>query len=132
MMASGREFEVTEVGVFKPSMENVDSLVAGEVGFVAAGMRDVKDCQVGDTITDAHAPAEHPLPGYRRVKPMVFCGLYPSENSDYDALRQALEKLQLNDSSLVFVPETSAALGFGFRCGFLGLLHMEVVQERLA
>jgi GTP-binding protein LepA len=131
MMASGREFEVTEVGVFKPSMENVDSLVAGEVGFVAAGMRDVKDCQVGDTITDAHAPAEHPLPGYRRVKPMVFCGLYPSENSDYDALRQALEKLQLNDSSLVFVPETSAALGFGFRCGFLGLLHMEVVQERL-
>ncbi|NLU42305.1 MAG: elongation factor 4 [Firmicutes bacterium] len=131
MMASGREFEVTEVGVFKPSMETVDSLVAGEVGFVAAGMRDVKDCQVGDTITDAHAPAESPLPGYRKVKPMVFCGLYPSENSDYEALRQALEKLQLNDSALWFVPETSAALGFGFRCGFLGLLHMEVVQERL-
>jgi GTP-binding protein LepA len=131
MMASGREFEVTEVGVFRPSMESVDSLVAGEVGFVAAGMRDVKDCQVGDTITDARAPAEHPLPGYRKVKPMVFCGLYPSENSDYEALRQALEKLQLNDSSLMFVPETSAALGFGFRCGFLGLLHMEVVQERL-
>lgn len=131
MMASGREFEVTEVGVFRPSMEAVDSLAAGEVGFVAAGMRDVKDCQVGDTITDAHAPAEHPLPGYRKVKPMVFCGLYPSENSDYEELRQALEKLQLNDSALWFVPETSAALGFGFRCGFLGLLHMEVVQERL-
>ncbi len=131
MMASGREFEVTEVGVFRPSMETVDSLAAGEVGFVAAGMRDVKDCQVGDTITDAHAPAEHPLPGYRKVKPMVFCGLYPSENSDYEELRQALEKLQLNDSALWFVPETSAALGFGFRCGYLGLLHMEVVQERL-
>jgi GTP-binding protein LepA len=131
MMATGKEFEVTELGVFRPYMTNVDSLSAGEVGFIAAGMRDVKDCRVGDTVTNAHSPAAKPLPGYRRIKPMVFCGLYPSENNDYDELRQALEKLQLNDSALVFDPETSSALGFGFRCGFLGLLHMEIVQERL-
>jgi len=131
MMATNKEFEITELGVFRPSMVNVDFLGAGEVGFIAAGMRDVKDCHVGDTITSAQFPADTPLPGYKRLKPMVYCGLYPSENSDYDNLRQALEKLQLNDSALVFEPETSAALGFGFRCGFLGLLHMEVVQERL-
>lgn len=131
MMATGKEFEVTELGVFRPSMAHVDSLGTGEVGFLAASMRDVKDCLVGDTVTDAYSCAERPLPGYRRVKPMVYCGLYPSENNDYGELRQALEKLQLNDSALVFEPETSSALGYGFRCGFLGLLHMEVVQERL-
>lgn len=131
MMATGKEFEVTELGVFRPFMDHVDSLKTGEVGFVVASMRDVKDCLVGDTITDAQSPAPEPLPGYRRVKPMVYCGLYPSENNDYGELRAALEKLQLNDSALAFEPETSAALGYGFRCGFLGLLHMEVVQERL-
>lgn len=131
MMATGKEFEVTELGVFRPFMDHVDSLKTGEVGFVVASMRDVKDCLVGDTITDAQSPAPEPLPGYRRVKSMVYCGLYPSENNDYGELRAALEKLQLNDSALAFEPETSAALGYGFRCGFLGLLHMEVVQERL-
>ncbi len=131
MMATGAEFEVTEVGVFKPNPVTVDELDAGQVGFLAAAIKNVKDARVGDTITDAANPAAEALPGYRKATPMVFCGLYPVENSDYDNLRDALEKLQLNDASLVFEPETSAALGFGFRCGFLGLLHMDVIKERL-
>ena len=131
MMATGVEFDVTEVGIFKPNILNVDELRAGQVGFFAAGIKTVKDARVGDTVTDALNPAEKPLPGYRKATPMVFCGLYPVENVDYDNLRDALEKLQLNDASLVFEPETSVALGFGFRCGFLGLLHMDVIKERL-
>nr|WP_307746160.1 translation elongation factor 4 [uncultured Phascolarctobacterium sp.] len=131
MMATGAEFEVTEVGVFKPNLVNVDSLEVGQVGFFAAAIKNVKDARVGDTVTDANNPAAEALPGYRKATPMVFCGLYPVENSDYDNLRDALEKLQLNDASLVFEPETSVALGFGFRCGFLGLLHMDVIKERL-
>nr|WP_293718737.1 translation elongation factor 4 [uncultured Phascolarctobacterium sp.] len=131
MMATGAEFEVTEVGVFKPNLVNVDSLEVGQVGFFAAAIKNVKDARVGDTVTDANNPATEALPGYRKATPMVFCGLYPVENSDYDNLRDALEKLQLNDASLVFEPETSVALGFGFRCGFLGLLHMDVIKERL-
>lgn len=131
MMATGAEFEVTEVGVFKPNPVIVDELDAGQVGFLAAAIKNVKDARVGDTITDASNPAAEALPGYRKATPMVYCGLYPVENSDYDNLRDALEKLQLNDASLVFEPETSVALGFGFRCGFLGLLHMDVIKERL-
>lgn len=131
MMATGAEFEVTEVGVFKPNPVIVDELDAGQVGFLAAAIKNVKDARVGDTITDANNPADDALPGYRKATPMVYCGLYPVENSDYDNLRDALEKLQLNDASLVFEPETSVALGFGFRCGFLGLLHMDVIKERL-
>lgn len=131
MMATNAEFEVTEVGVFKPNLVNVDSLEVGQVGFFAAAIKNVKDARVGDTVTDANNPAAEALPGYRKATPMVFCGLYPVENSDYDNLRDALGKLQLNDASLVFEPETSVALGFGFRCGFLGLLHMDVIKERL-
>lgn len=131
MMATNAEFEVTEVGVFKPNLVNVDSLEVGQVGFFAAAIKNVKDARVGDTVTDANNPAAEALPGYRKATPMVFCGLYPVENSYYDNLRDALEKLQLNDASLVFEPETSVALGFGFRCGFLGLLHMDVIKERL-
>ena len=131
MMATGAEFEVTEVGVFKPNPVIVDELDAGQVGFLVAAIKKVKDARDGDTITDANNPADEALPGYRKATPMVYCGLYPVENSDYDNLRDALEKLQLNDASLVFEPETSVALGFGFRCGFLGLLHMDVIKERL-
>ena len=131
MMATGKVFEVTEVGVFKPDLVNVDILEVGQVGFFAAAIKNVKDARVGDTVTDSQNPAAAALPGYRKATPMVFCGLYPVENSDYDNLRDALEKLQLNDASLVFEPETSLALGFGFRCGFLGLLHMDVIKERL-
>ena len=131
MMATGAEFDVTEVGYFKPGLVNVDELEEGQVGFFAASIKNVKDARVGDTVTDANRPAEAALPGYRKATPMVYCGLYPIENSDYDNLRDALEKLQLNDASLVFEPETSTALGFGFRCGFLGLLHMDVIKERL-
>lgn len=131
MMATGAEFDVTEVGYFKPGIVNVDELEEGQVGFFAASIKNVKDARVGDTVTDADNPAEKALPGYRKATPMVYCGLYPVENSDYDNLRDALEKLQLNDASLVFEPETSKALGFGFRCGFLGLLHMDVIKERL-
>ena len=131
MMATGAEFDVTEVGYFKPGLVNVDELEEGQVGFFAASIKNVKDARVGDTVTDADNPAEKALPGYRKATPMVYCGLYPVENSDYDNLRDALEKLQLNDASLVFEPETSTALGFGFRCGFLGLLHMDVIKERL-
>ncbi|HHV63176.1 MAG TPA: elongation factor 4 [Firmicutes bacterium] len=131
MMATGKVFDVDEVGVFRPRMEVIDKLAAGEVGYVIAGIKNVKDAHVGDTITDAQNPAESPLPGYRKVNPMVFCGMYPVETNRYEELRDALDKLQLNDASLVYEPETSVALGFGFRCGFLGLLHMEIVQERL-
>lgn len=131
MMATGAEFDVTEVGYFKPGIVNVDELEEGQVGFFAASIKNVKDARVGDTVTDADNPADKPLAGYRKATPMVYCGLYPVENSDYDNLRDALEKLQLNDASLVFEPETSTALGFGFRCGFLGLLHMDVIKERL-
>ncbi|MCD8198613.1 MAG: translation elongation factor 4 [Phascolarctobacterium sp.] len=131
MMATGAEFEVTETGYFKPSLINVELLTTGQVGFLAAAIKNVKDARVGDTVTDAANPAEKALPGYRKATPMVFCGLYPVENSEYDNLRDALEKLQLNDASLVFESETSVALGFGFRCGFLGLLHMDVIKERL-
>lgn len=131
LMATGKVYDVTEVGVFKPAMVNVDELGEGQVGFLAASIKTVKDARVGDTVTDNNRPAKEPLPGYRKATPMVYCGLYPVENSDYDNLRDALEKLQLNDASLSFEPETSTALGFGFRCGFLGLLHMDVVKERL-
>jgi GTP-binding protein LepA len=131
MMATGKEFEINEVGVFAPAMELVDSLKPGEVGFITASIKNVKDTQVGDTITDANRPADKPLPGYRRVTSMVYCGLYPVDSADYETLREALEKLQLNDASLRYEAETSVALGFGFRCGFLGLLHMEIIQERL-
>jgi GTP-binding protein LepA len=131
MMSTGKTFEVTEVGVFSPAMKMVNELKAGTVGFVAASIKNVKDTQVGDTITDADNSALFPLPGYRKATPMVYCGLYPVETGEYVELRDALEKLQLNDSSLVYDPETSVALGFGFRCGFLGLLHMEIIQERL-
>lgn len=131
MMATGKTFEVIEVGAFKPRMSSVDELNVGDVGFIVAGMKSVGDTQVGDTVTDAERPTAEPLPGYRKINPMVFCGLYPIETSDYNDLREALEKLQLNDASLSFEPETSSALGFGFRCGFLGLLHMDVIQERI-
>jgi GTP-binding protein LepA len=131
MMATGKEYEVNEVGIFRPALTSVGGLRAGEVGFIAASIKNVKDCQVGDTVTDAANPAPDPLPGYRQVTPMVYCGLYPVETVDYEDLRDALEKLKLNDASLIYEPETSEALGFGFRCGFLGLLHMEIVQERL-
>ena len=131
MMATGKEFEVTDVGCFKPQPVDIGELHAGEVGFVAGSLKDVRDVRVGDTITSVDDPAEDPLPGYRGVTPMVYCGMYPVDSADYDNLKDALEKLQLNDAALVFEPETSIALGFGFRCGFLGLLHMDVIQERL-
>ncbi|MGI6036740.1 MAG: translation elongation factor 4 [Limnochordia bacterium] len=131
MMSSRREFEVTELGVFRPHLVRQEKLQAGEVGCLYASMKEVRDTRVGDTITSAQNPAEEPLPGYQPAKPMVYCGLYPVENENFEELREALQKLQLNDAALQFEPETSVALGFGFRCGFLGLLHMEIVQERL-
>ena len=131
MMATDKIFEATEVGVFRPVPTNVSELIAGQVGYVAGSIKNVKDVRVGDTVTDAARPTTQALEGYRKITPMVYCGLYPVESSEYDSLRDALEKLQLNDAALVFEPETSVALGFGFRCGFLGLLHMDVVQERL-
>ncbi len=131
MMATKKSFEVIEVGAFKPRMTAVDELNVGDVGFIVAGIKNVKDSRVGDTVTDDRNPTAHPLPGYRGINPMVFCGLYPIETSDYNDLREALEKLELNDASLKYEPETSTALGFGFRCGFLGMLHMEIVQERI-
>ncbi|MBU5444308.1 translation elongation factor 4 [Paenibacillus sp. MSJ-34] len=131
MMATDKTFEVIEVGAFKPRMTIVDELTVGDVGFIVAGIKNVKDTRVGDTVTDAKRPTPEPLPGYRKINPMVFCGLYPIDTSDYNDLREALEKLELNDASLRFEPETSSALGFGFRCGFLGLLHMEIIQERI-
>lgn len=131
MMATGKVFDVTEVGIFRPFMASTNELAPGQVGYVAAAMKHVKDTRVGDTITNADNPAAEPLAGYRTITPMVYCGLYPVESTQYDALRDALDKLKLNDASLVFEPETSIALGFGFRCGFLGLLHMDVIQERI-
>ncbi len=131
MMATGGKFEVIEVGVFSPELIQVDSLKAGDVGYVAASIKDVRHCRVGDTITDASNPTSEPLPGYRKINPMVYCGIYAAEGEKYENIRDALEKLQVNDAALIFETETSAALGFGFRCGFLGLLHMEIVQERL-
>ncbi len=131
LMSTGREFEVEEVGVFSPDPVPVEELSAGEVGYITAGIKNVRDTRVGDTITDARNPTPEPFPGFKRAKPMVFAGLYPVDPDDYPALREALEKLQLNDASLSFEPESSAALGYGFRCGFLGSLHMEIVKERL-
>jgi len=131
LMSNGRTLEPLEVGVFSPDMRPVQELREGEVGYVATGLKNVRDCRVGDTITSLAEPAEEPLPGYTPVKPMVFAGLYPVDNEDFEDLRDALEKLQLNDASLVYQPESSVALNFGFRCGFLGLLHMDIVQERL-
>ena len=131
LMAKGQEFDVEQVGVFSPKPTVVSDLGAGEVGFVFAAIKNVADAKIGDTITDATRPTAEPFPGFKESKPMVFAGLYPVEGSEYPELRDALEKLRLNDASFFFEPETSAALGFGFRCGFLGLLHMEIVQERL-
>ncbi len=131
MMSTGKCFEVTEVGINTSRHVSLDQLVAGEVGYVTASIKNVKEARVGDTITDAENPTEKPLPGYKKVVPMVYCGIYPAEGEEYSIIRDALEKLQVNDAALVFEPETSAALGFGFRCGFLGLLHMEIIQERL-
>ncbi len=132
MMATGKKFIVTEVGYFRPGMfSSCENLGAGEVGYIAASIKNVRDTRVGDTVTNALNPVSQPLPGYKKVNSMVFCGIYPADGAKYDDLRDALEKLQLNDASLSFEPETSIALGFGFRCGFLGLLHMEIIQERL-
>lgn len=130
LLATKKDFEVTELGIFSPAMQELQELNAGEVGYICGSLKDVRDVRVGDTVTTSQNPAE-PLAGYRAPVPMVFCGLYPTDSADYDNLKEALEKLQLNDAALVYEPETSAALGFGFRCGFLGLLHMDVVQERL-
>ena len=131
MMATDKKFDINEVGIFRPYMSAIGELLPGEVGFIAASIKNVKDTQVGDTVTELANPATEPLSGYRKVTPMVYCGLYPVESVDYEELRDALDKLKLNDASLSYEPETSVALGFGFRCGFLGLLHMDIVQERL-
>lgn len=131
MMATGKEFEVTEVGVFTPKSTPLPELSVGDVGFLTAAIKNVGDTRVGDTITSAKNGATEALPGYRRLNPMVYCGLYPIDSAKFNDLREALEKLELNDSALQFEPETSQALGFGFRCGFLGLLHMEIIQERI-
>jgi len=131
LMASGVELKPVEIGVFAPDLRQTMRLSAGEVGYVATGLKTVQECRVGDTITMAAQPSQQPLPGYRHPKPMVFAGIYPVEGEDYGNLKEALEKLQLNDASLVYEPETSQALNFGFRCGFLGMFHMEIVQERL-
>lgn len=131
MMATEKEYEVNEVGVFTPDPTEKDELHVGDVGYLTASIKDVSDTRVGDTITHVDNPAEEPLPGYRRLNSMVFCGLYPVDSDNYNDLREALERLELNDSALEYEPETSQALGFGFRCGFLGLLHMEIIQERI-
>jgi GTP-binding protein LepA len=131
LMAQGQQYEIEQAGVFSPKPVLVDELAAGEVGFITAGIKRVADAKIGDTITDAARPTSTPFPGFRELKPMVFAGMYPVESHQYPELRDALEKLRLNDASFFYEPETSAALGFGFRCGFLGLLHMEIVQERL-
>jgi GTP-binding protein LepA len=131
LMSSGREFEVLEVGVFSPKRTKIGRLGPGEVGYICAGMKELTDTKIGDTITDSRRPTGTALPGYRDVKPVVFCGLYTTDNAKFEDLRDSLEKLRLNDTSFVYEPETSLALGFGFRCGFLGLLHMEIIRERL-
>lgn len=131
MMNTNKKFEVTEVGVMAPGQTELDELNAGDVGYIAASIKDIRSCQVGDTITDANNPTDEPMPGYKKATPMVYCGIYPGEGEKYENVRDALEKLQVNDAALEFEAETSAALGFGFRCGFLGLLHMEIIQERL-
>ncbi len=131
MMSTGQTYEIDKVGVFTPKATHVDELTAGEVGFITAAIKTVRDTRIGDTITEAKRPAEKPLPGFKPVKPMVFCGLYPVESAQYDQLKEAVEKLWLNDPAFSYEPESSSALGFGFRCGFLGLLHMEIVKERL-
>ena len=133
MMATGAEFDVVEVGRMSPSgLVKSDLLSAGDVGYIAASIKNIQDTQVGDTVTTVAKPANEPLPGYKKVNPMVYCGIYPADGAQYEDLKDALMKLQLNDASLMFEPETSVALGFGFRCGFLGLLHLEIIQERLA
>ena len=131
LMASGKVYEVTELGVFAPGFMPMQELRAGDVGYITASIKNVRDARVGDTITEFDNPAKEPLPGYRPAVPMVFSGIYPVDGADYEELREALEKLQLNDAAFHFEPETSLALGFGFRCGFLGLLHMEIIQEKL-
>ncbi len=131
LMATGGEFDIVEVGTFNPGYAPCDALKPGDVGYIAASIKDVRDTRVGDTITDAARPAAEPLPGYKQVTPMVFCGIYPADGADYPALKDALEKLRMNDAALTFEPETSVALGYGFRCGFLGLLHMDVITQRL-
>ena len=131
MMANGIRTQPIEIGVFSPDLRPIDKLEAGDVGYIATGLKTVSECRVGDTITNAVKPAAEALPGYRKAKPMVFAGVYPTEGEDYPNLKDALEKLQLNDASLSFEPESSEALNFGFRCGFLGLFHMEIIQERL-
>ena len=131
LMQTGKSFEPLEFGIFAPALSPLAGLAAGEVGYIATGLKEVADCRVGDTVTLAAAPASEPLPGYRQAKPMVFAGIYPTDSDQYQELREALERLALNDASLVYEPESSAALGFGFRCGFLGLLHLEIVVERL-
>ncbi|MEG2957314.1 MAG: translation elongation factor 4, partial [Christensenellaceae bacterium] len=130
-MAGNKSFETTEVGVFLPQLMPIKQLNAGDVGYVAASIKNVGDTRVGDTITDEQNPAKEALPGYKKITPMVYCGIYPADGAKYDDLRDALERLHLNDASLLYDPEVSVALGFGFRCGFLGLLHMEIIQERL-
>lgn len=131
MFSNKKKFEITKLGVFSPEPAEIDLLGPGEVGFLCAGVKDLKEARVGDTITSTERPTEKPFPGFKKIKPMVFCGLYPVESAEYEGLKNALEKLQLNDAALDYEPETSQALGFGFRCGFLGLLHMDVIQERL-
>jgi len=131
MMSTSKTFDVTEVGVISPTQKPVTALYSGDVGYLCASMKEVRSCRVGDTITNDDNPASSPLPGYKKVTSMVYCGIYPAEGEEYNSVRDALEKLQVNDASLTFEPETSIALGFGFRCGFLGLLHMEIIQERL-
>ncbi|HSM24409.1 MAG TPA: translation elongation factor 4, partial [Anaerolineaceae bacterium] len=131
IMSNGLDLRPVEIGVFAPEMKTITELSDGEVGYIATGLKTVSECRVGDTITLAKSPATTPLPGYRHPKPMVFAGIYPVDGEDYPDLRDSIEKLQLNDAALEFVPETSQALNFGFRCGFLGLFHMEIVQERL-
>jgi GTP-binding protein LepA len=131
LFSTGVDYEVIRLGAFSPEPTDLPALAAGEVGFLCANIKELGDARVGDTITHTERPASEPVPGFKEVKPMVFCGLYPTDSSDYEALKYALEKLQLNDAAFSWEPETSQALGFGFRCGFLGLLHMEIIQERL-
>ena len=131
LMAAGRAFDAEEIGVYTPKMKNTGRLSVGEVGYVIAGLKDSSDCQIGDTVTEDRRPTATPFPGFQKIKPLVFAGLYPIDDTNYESLRDALEKLRLNDSSFFYEPESSTALGFGFRCGFLGLLHMEIIQARL-